>query len=86
MKTSLLLAVVALLSGCAAQVPGDPARLSPEQSATRPTKNAVIGCAWWKTFVLEARTVLVDVDLIRKGQSVSIGSDCSVQIGAEMAE
>ena len=80
----LLVHLTVLLAGCATQVPGDPRTMSPEQISARPSKNAVIGCAWWKTFVLEARTVLVDVDLIRKGQSVSIGSDCSVQIGGEV--
>jgi hypothetical protein len=83
MKTPLLLAVVALLAGCAAQVPGDPRTMSPEQITARPAKNAAIGCIWVRTLVAETVSVFADVDLIRKGQSVSIGSDCSVQIGGE---
>ena len=84
MRAALLL--VALLAGCATSVPGDPSRMSPEQSAARPTKNAAIGCVWFKTLLAETVAVFADVDLIRKGQSVAIGSDCSVQIGGEIGE
>ena len=82
MRTSLLLVVI-LLAGCAAQVPGDPSRMSPEQSAARPTKNAALGCVWVRTLLAETIAVFADVDLIRRGQAVSIGPDCSVQIGGE---
>jgi hypothetical protein len=82
-KTSLLLAVVALLSGCAAQVPGDPRTMSPEQITARPSKNAAIGCIWVRTLVAETVSVFADVDLIRRRQSVSIGADCSVTIGGD---
>jgi hypothetical protein len=84
MKAALL--VVALLAGCAAQVPGDPARMTPEQSVARPTKNAAIGCVWVRTLIAETVAVFADVDLIRKGQAVSIGADCSVTIGGEQPE
>jgi hypothetical protein len=77
------LLAVALLSGCAAAVPGDPRTMSPEQITARPSKNAAIGCIWVRTLVAETVSVFADVDLIRKGQSVSIGSDCSVTIGGE---
>jgi hypothetical protein len=80
-RVALILA--ALLAGCAAQVPGDPRTMSPEQITARPSKNAAIGCIWVRTLVAETVSVFADVDLIRKGQSVSIGSDCSVQIGGE---
>lgn len=81
MRAALLL--VAMLSGCAATVPGDPSRMSPEQSAARPTKNAALGCVWVRTLLAETIAVFADVDLIRRGQSVVIGADCSVQIGGE---
>jgi hypothetical protein len=83
-RTALIIA--ALLAGCAAQVPGDLSRMSPEQIAARPNKNAALGCVWVRTLVAETIAVFADVDLIKKGQSVSIGSDCSVQIGGEVAE
>jgi hypothetical protein len=57
--------------------------MSPEQITARPAKNAAIGCIWVRTLVAETVSVFADVDLIRRGQSVSIGSDCSVQIGVE---
>ena len=81
MRAALLL--VAMLSGCAASVPGDPRTMSPGQITARPSKNAAIGCVWVRTLVAETIAVFADVDLIRKGQSVSIGSDCSVQIGGD---
>jgi hypothetical protein len=81
MRIALIL--VALLAGCAAQPPGDPRDMSPEQIVARPTKNAAIGCVCVKTLLAETIAVFADVDLIRRGQSVSIGSDCSVQIGGE---
>lgn len=80
-----LLASAALLAGCAA-VPGDPARMTPEQSVARPTKNAALGCVWVRTLLAETIAVFADVDLIRRGQSVVIGPDCSVQIGGEPSE
>jgi len=80
---SALLAL-ALLAGCAAQVPGDPSRMSPEQlGALARDKNAVISCIVVSTLAADTTAVYAQVDLIRKGQSVSIGSDCSVQIGGE---
>jgi hypothetical protein len=57
--------------------------MSPEQITARPARNAAIGCIWVRTLVAETVSVFADVDLIRKGQSVSIGADCSVQIGGE---
>jgi len=84
MMTRAALILAALLSGCAAQVPGDPRTMSPEQITARPSKNAAIGCVWVRTLVAETIAVFADVDLIRKGQSVSIGADCSVQIGGEL--
>lgn len=83
MNDGMLLACAVLLAGCATQVPGDPARLTPEQRAARPAKNAALGCIWVRTLLAETVAVVADVDLIRRGQSVSIGSDCSVQIGGE---
>jgi hypothetical protein len=73
--------LAAMLAGCAAQVPGDPARMSPEQSVARSAKNAAIGCIWVRTLMAETVSVFADVDLIRRGQSVSIGADCGVTIG-----
>jgi hypothetical protein len=58
--------------------------MSPEQSVARPAKNAAIGCIWVRTLLAETVSVFADVDLIRRGQSVSIGSDCSVTIGGEL--
>lgn len=83
MNHGVLLTCAALLAGCATKVPGDPARLTPEQSAARPAKNAALGCIWVRTLLAETVAVVADVDLIRRGQSVSIGSDCSVKIGAD---
>jgi hypothetical protein len=80
------LILAAMLAGCATQVPGDLSRMSPEQIAARPNKNAALGCVWVRTLVAETIAVFADVDLIRKGQSVSIGADCSVTIGGEAAE
>jgi hypothetical protein len=84
--TRIAVIIAALLSGCATQVPGDLSRMSPEQIAARPNKNAALGCVWARTLVAETIAVFADVDLIKKGQSVSIGSDCSVTIGEEAAE
>jgi hypothetical protein len=82
MRTFLL--VVALLSGCAAHVPGDPSQMSPEQlGALARDKSAVISCITVSTMVADTTAVYAQVDLIRRGQSVSIGSDCSVTIGGE---
>ena len=82
MRASLLL--VAMLSGCAAAVPGDPSRMSPEQlGALARDKSAVISCIVVSTLAADTTAVYAQVDLIRKGQSVSIGADCSVQIGGD---
>ena len=82
MRAALIL--LALLTGCAAQVPGDPRTMSPEQITARPSKNAAIGCIWVRTLLAETVAVFADVDLIKRGQSVSIGADCSVTIGGEL--
>ena len=75
---------VALLAGCAASVPGDPSRMSPEQlGALARDKSAVISCIVVSTLAADTTAVYAQVDLIRKGQAVSIGADCSVQIGVE---
>ena len=83
MKYATILFAIALLAGCAAQVPGDPRTMSPEQITARPSKNAAIGCIWVRTLLAETVAVFADVDLIKRGQSVSIGADCSVTIGGE---
>ena len=84
MKYATILFAIALLAGCAAQVPGDPRTMSPEQITARPSKNAAIGCIWVRTLLAETVAVFADVDLIKRGQSVSIGADCSVTIGGEL--
>ena len=81
--TCIKLACVALLSGCATAVPGDMSRMTPDQIKARPAKNAALGCIWVKTLLAETVAVVADVDLIRRGQSVIIGSDCSVEIGGD---
>jgi hypothetical protein len=83
-RPTLILA--ALLTGCAAQVPGDVSRMSPEQIQARPNKNAAIGCIWVRTLMADTVSVFADVDLLPKGRAVAIGADCSVTIGGEVAE
>jgi hypothetical protein len=82
MRTVLL--GVALLAGCATSVPGDPSRMSPEQlGALARDKSAVVSCITVNTLAADTTAVYAQIDLIRKGQSVSVGADCSVQIGGE---
>jgi len=84
MMTRAALILAALLSGCAAQVPGDPRTMSPEQlGALARDKSAVISCIVVSTLAADTTAVYAQIDLIRKGQSVRIGADCSVQIGGE---
>jgi len=81
------LILAALLTGCATQVPGDPSRMTAEQlGALARDKSAVISCITVATLAADTTAVYAQVDLIRKGQSVSIGADCSVQIGGEVTE
>lgn len=79
-----MLAVVTLLTGCATSVPGDPSRMSPEQlAALARDKSAVVSCITVSTLAADTTAVYAQIDLIRKGQSVIIGADCSVQVGGE---
>lgn len=74
----------ALLTGCAAHVPGDPSRMTAEQlGALARDKSAVISCITVSTLAADTTAVYAQIDLIKRGQSVSIGADCSVQIGGE---
>jgi hypothetical protein len=58
--------------------------MSPEQlGALARDKNAVVSCITVSTLVADTTAVYAQIDLIRKGQAVLIGSDCSVQIGGD---
>jgi hypothetical protein len=82
-RTALILS--ALLAGCATQVPGDPSRMTAEQlGALARDKSAVISCITVATLAADTTAVYAQIDLIKRGQSVSIGSDCSVRIGGEL--
>ena len=82
MIRAILLA--AMLTGCAAHVPGDPSRMTAEQlGALVRGKSAMISCITVSTLAADTTAVYAQIDLIRKGQSVSIGADCSVMIGGE---
>jgi hypothetical protein len=82
-RAALILAV--LLAGCAAQVPGDPSRMTAEQlGAMVRDKSAVVSCIAVSTLAADTTAVYAQIDLIRRGQSVSIGADCSVMIGGEI--
>jgi hypothetical protein len=83
----MALIIASLLTGCATQVPGDPSRMTADQlSALARDKSAVISCITVATLAADTTAVYAQVDLIRKGQSVSIGADCSVTIGGEAAQ
>jgi hypothetical protein len=58
--------------------------MSPEQlGALARDKSAVISCIVVSTLAADTTAIYAQVDLIRRGQSVLIGSDCSVQIGGD---
>ncbi len=78
-------AVVAMLAGCAAQLPADPSKMSPDQlAAVAKDRSAMASCTVGNGPWGVVRTIYVQVDqkTIPAG-GVTVAADCSVTVQSE---